>query len=230
MHQMPTRQERIQGGLLGLLVGDALGVPYEFEDVPSPEQIEFVPPAGHWHAQPGLPPGTWSDDGRRHCACSTPCWPAAASTRTTWRRGCCAATARATCGWARRPRLRHRGDHGAALRAYRDGRPALESGPSDEQSNGNGSLMRVLPLALWHHGSDAELAVDAQKQSRVTHGHLRAQVCCALYCLWARRTLEGLASAEDSWRAAVACLRELYAGEAEARRELEEEVRPNQPA
>ncbi|KAF0250328.1 MAG: ADP-ribosylglycohydrolase [bacterium] len=27
---MPTLRERIEGGLLGLLVGDALGVPYEF--------------------------------------------------------------------------------------------------------------------------------------------------------------------------------------------------------
>jgi ADP-ribosyl-[dinitrogen reductase] hydrolase len=28
----PTRRERIEGGLLGLLVGDAVGVPYEFHD------------------------------------------------------------------------------------------------------------------------------------------------------------------------------------------------------
>ena len=59
---MLTRKERIEGGLVGLLVGDALGVPYEFEVIPSPEQIEFVPPPDHWHAWPGTPPGTWSDD------------------------------------------------------------------------------------------------------------------------------------------------------------------------
>jgi hypothetical protein len=29
---MPTRAERIEGGLIGLLVGDALGVPYEFSN------------------------------------------------------------------------------------------------------------------------------------------------------------------------------------------------------
>jgi ADP-ribosylglycohydrolase len=27
---MPTQPERLEGGLLGLLIGDALGVPYEF--------------------------------------------------------------------------------------------------------------------------------------------------------------------------------------------------------
>ena len=29
---MPSHQERIEGGLVGLLVGDALGVPYEFHE------------------------------------------------------------------------------------------------------------------------------------------------------------------------------------------------------
>ena len=67
--------------------------------------------------------------------------------------------------------------------------------------------MRVLPLALWHQGDDAALARDAMLQSRVTHGHLRSQVCCALYCLWARRTLEGAANA---WADAVATFRALY--------------------
>ena len=51
-------------------------------------------------------------------------------------------------------------------------------------ANGNGSLSRVLPLALWHRGSDEELARDAMQQSLVTHGHIRAQLCCALLCLW----------------------------------------------
>lgn len=216
---------RIEGGLVGLLVGDALGVPYEFEIVPPLAAIEFVPPAGHWHAQPGTPPGTWSDDGAQ---------------------ALCLLASLLACGRldpedlaARLLRCHSEGylwvdgrafDTGAttasALRAYRDGRPALLAGPSGEQDNGNGSLMRVLPLALWHRGTDAELAADARTQSRITHGHLRAQLCCALYCLWARRTLEGVG---DSWPAAVACLRELCAGDAAARRELEENVRPDDP-
>ena len=58
--------------------------------------------------------------------------------------------------------------------------PALEAGPSEERHNGNGSLMRVLPLALWHRGPDRELVNDAYTQSRVTHGHARSRLCCAL--------------------------------------------------
>src|SRR5579859_2515561 len=63
---MSTREERIAGGLMGLLVGDALGVPYEFhapESLPPVAQIEFEPPAGFARAHSGTPPGVWSDDG-----------------------------------------------------------------------------------------------------------------------------------------------------------------------
>ena len=38
-----------KGGIYGLLIGDALGVPYEFhmkEDIPPLEKIEMTPPDG----------------------------------------------------------------------------------------------------------------------------------------------------------------------------------------
>ncbi|HEX9995557.1 MAG TPA: ADP-ribosylglycohydrolase family protein, partial [Abditibacterium sp.] len=43
-------------------------------------------------------------------------------------------------------------------------------------------------------------------QSLVTHGHPRSQVCCALYCLWARELLNG---ASDGWESATETLRGL---------------------
>ena len=55
----------VAGGILGLLVGDALGVPYEFslpEALPSISVVEMSPPAG-FRAAHGVLPGTWSDDG-----------------------------------------------------------------------------------------------------------------------------------------------------------------------
>jgi ADP-ribosylglycohydrolase len=61
-----TSAARIEGGLLGLLIGDALGVPYEFhppEQLPSRELLEFHPPADFRRAHASAPPGTWSDDG-----------------------------------------------------------------------------------------------------------------------------------------------------------------------
>lgn len=63
---MVTLRDRVSGGLIGLLVGDALGVPYEFHPapaIPPGELIEFDPPPGFQRAHAGVKPGTWSDDG-----------------------------------------------------------------------------------------------------------------------------------------------------------------------
>ena len=225
---MPTRRERIEGGLIGLLIGDALGVPYEFhppESIPLAIQIEFEPPAGFRRAHPGTVPGTWSDDGAQ---------------------ALCLLASLLECGrldpedLGRRLLAWHdRGEYAVdgrvfdvgiqtarALGNLRSGMRALEAGSTDESANGNGSLMRVLPLALWHRGGDGELAADARLQSRVTHGHPRSQACCALYCLWARRTLDG---AESPWNEAVATLRALYADEPEFLGELDGSIRPLDP-
>src|SRR5262245_9822014 len=227
---MTTNQqrERIEGGLLGLLVGDALGVPYEFhppQETPPPEQIEFVPPPGFRRAHAGVPPGTWSDDGAQ----------ALALLASLLERGRFDADdfGRRLVAWYERGELAVDGkvfDVGIqtaqAIRAILGGAPASSAGSTDEHANGNGALMRVLPLALWHRGSDAELVADAHAQSRVTHGHLRSQICCALYCLWARQTL---ADHPDPWRAAVATLRELYRANTAAQAELEFSIRPDDP-
>ena len=221
-----TRRQRREGGLMGLLIGDALGVPYEFHDpadIPPAAQIEMTPPPGYARTYPQVPPGTWSDDGAQ---------------------ALCLLTSLLECGQfdaedfgQRLLRWRNDGylavggnvfDIGIttnkALSAIQSGTPALHAGPSGQYDNGNGSLMRVLPLALWHSGSDAELVRDAHAQSRVTHGHLRSQVCCALYCLWARRILDSVPS---PWPDAVATLRTLYADNAAAIEELEWSVRPD---
>jgi ADP-ribosylglycohydrolase len=62
---------RIEGGLIGLLVGDALGVPYEFHrptDLPSLEEIEFNPPRDFRRSHKEVRTGTWSDDGAQALA------------------------------------------------------------------------------------------------------------------------------------------------------------------
>jgi ADP-ribosylglycohydrolase len=80
---------------------------------------------------------------------------------------------------------------------------------------------------LWHRGSDQELVEDARLQSRVTHAHSRSQLCCALYCLWARRLLEGV---NAPWAAAVADLRKLIHNDELASGEFEFHVRPDAEA
>jgi len=186
---MVSKSERVEGGLIGLLIGDALGVPYEFHrpsEIPREDLIEMSPPLGFSRAHPGVPPGTWSDDGAQAlCLLDSLLHRKGLDLEDFGRR---------MLDWYEHGYLAVDGkvfDVGvqtsSALLELRAGTPALKAGRNDERANGNGSLMRVLPLALWHIGRDESLMSDAMAQSRVTHGHMRSQVCCALYCLWARR-------------------------------------------
>ena len=193
---------------MGLLIGDALGVPYEFhppEDLPSTKLIEFQPPAGFRRAHYGVPPGTWSDDGAQalilldsllakdrldlsHFAEGLRNWMQKgfyAVNRSVFDIGMQTST---------------------AINRLGDGIPPDVSGPSSEQHNGNGSLMRVLPLVLWHQGSDSDLVHLAMRQSLPTHGHWQSKIACAMYCLWARRWLDG---APSPWMLAERGLREI---------------------
>jgi ADP-ribosylglycohydrolase len=222
----PTLHDRIEGALLGLLVGDALGVPYEFhppEEIPPHDQIELLPPPGFRRAHAGVPPGTWSDDGAQALALLASLLECDRFDADDF--------GRRLVAWYEHGALAVDGrvfDVGIqtaqAIRSIMAGVPAAAAGSADERANGNGSLMRVLPLALWHRGDDAELVADAHAQSRVTHGHLRSQVCCALYCLWARRML---GDAPEAWQTAVAALRAIYGAGSPELAELEVHIRPD---
>jgi ADP-ribosyl-[dinitrogen reductase] hydrolase len=218
-------QDQISGGLMGLLIGDALGVPYEFHDpknLPEKDLLELTPPKDFSRAHKGTPPGTWSDDGAQalcllasllHCKKLEP--QDLGNRFINWyEHGYLAVDARVF-------------DVGIqtsnAIQNLIRGVPALEAGGTGGYTQGNGSLMRVLPLALWHRGSDAELTRDAHDQSRVTHAHVIVQACCALYCLWARRTLE---NAPKPWDAALESLRSLYATQYDYLDALEIHIRP----
>ena len=215
--------DRRRGGLLGLLVGDALGVPYEFhppEQLPPLDRIEMTPPPDFHHAHEGTPPGTWSDDGAQALVLLASLLDKGTLDLDD--------LARALVAWWREGYMAVDGrvfDVGIqtseALAALRRGTPPTEAGPSHEWANGNGSLMRVLPLALWHQGSHGELIEAARRQSVVTHGHLRAQLCCALASLWGRRLLE---ETPDPWSAAVRSLRTHVPSGSAAREELERHV------
>jgi len=206
-----TLSDRIRGGLVGLLVGDALGVPYEFhrpEDLPPHDAIEYSPPPGFERAHLGVPPGTWSDNGAQ-ALCLL------ASLLESGRLDLEDFSGRLV-RWYEEGYLAVDGvvfdvgiTTGSAIRALRAGVLPTEAGPASAHDNGNGSLMRVLPLALWHRGEDEALVRDAHLQSRVTHGHMRSQACCALYCLWARRMLGGV---REPWISAVSALRRLSIG------------------
>src|SRR5439155_10141311 len=73
-----------------------------------------------------------------------------------------------------------------AIDALRRGVAPEDAGPRDERSIGNGSLMRILPVALRFADAPAEQLLDyAHRASRLTHGPPPAQMVCGLYGLLA---------------------------------------------
>lgn len=101
----------------------------------------------------------------------------------------------------------------AAICRLRARVPALDAGPTGVDDNGNGSLMRVLPVSLWSLSLPVREQVElSHRCSRITHGHLRSQVCCALYSLLARRVFFG-DGIEQAWEGAAGELGGLYRGD-----------------
>ena len=227
-----SKHERISGALLGLLIGDALGVPYEFHrasELPAFAEIEFEPPVWFRRSHDSARAGTWSDDGAQALVLLDSLLECGKFDAEHFAKGLIA--------WQDNGFMavdNYVFDVGIqtskAIWHLKQGIAPLEAGGTDEYSNGNGSLMRVLPLALWHQGTDAELIRDAELQSKVTHAHLRSQICSALYCLWVRRNLQNDANhwaSDSTWKYAVETLRSIYLDDSVKTAELEFQVRPD---
>ena len=174
----------VRAAVYGHLVGDAIGVPYEFG-----HHIDTVELRGHGtHNQP---PGTWSDDGALLLALLDSLFSVGFDPEDQGRRA---------LAWADEGRYAAGGvvfDIGtttsAALARLRTGVPALEAGPTGERDQGNGSLMRILSVALVDVPTDdVALVQRAHQASRVTHGHPSCEVACALYVLVVRTLIEHL--------------------------------------
>ena len=77
-----------------------------------------------------------------------------------------------------------------ALNRIIAGISVFEAAGRDEYSNGNGALMRVLPVALFETENIDTLIQMAMDQCIPTHGHPRSAIVCALYCLMANHLIK----------------------------------------
>lgn len=181
-------KNQILGGIVGAIVGDALGVPVEF--MSRKNLIECPVEDMREYGTHNQPKGTWSDDssmilctidsllndldyqdlGERFCKWLedgywTPYGEVFDIGRTTF----------------------------SSILLMQSGRAALESGMNGEYDNGNGSLMRILPLAFYLYDIEQEKRVDiVAKVSSLTHSNEISTFACYLYVEYAIGLLEGL--------------------------------------
>lgn len=172
----PALEDRAAGALLGPAVGDALGTTLEFQhrDDAAPRLVDIVG-GGPF----SLPAGCWTDDTSMALALAD---SLLAYQRfdskdlmqrflSWWQNGVYSPTARCfDIGGTTR----------AALSRFKaNGDPI--AGSTDPDSAGNGSLMRLAPVAIRHwQDAEARRAVAAE-QSRCTHAAAEAVDACVLY-------------------------------------------------
>ena len=176
-------ERKILGGIFGLCVADAVGVPFEFH---SREELKRTPATdmcgyGTYYQ----PPGTWSDD-TSMTLCLLDSLTSGLDYTDIMRR---------FLSWLEDAKYTPyhevfdvgRTSREAILR-FGKGVPPLQCGGSSERDNGNGALMRTLPLVFYLYsrfGADffqQEEAVSIiHNVAALTHAHKRNQIACGIH-------------------------------------------------
>jgi ADP-ribosylglycohydrolase len=197
--------DRVLGALWGSMVGDALGVPVEFR---TRAEVQKDPVTGmRAYGSHRQPKGAWSDDGALILCTVDSLVNSEFDTRDMADR---------FVRWMNEELWTATGvvfDIGNAttdaLMQIAKGTPAETAGRRDESSNGNGSLMRIIPIALRFAGeSVGAFSARIKRVSAITHGHERAKMACVFYSLVIRNLLFDLKpeTALDAARAEFAGL------------------------
>jgi len=193
-----SRGNQVESAILGAAVGDALGVPVEFagRKARAADPVTGMREFGT-HRQPA---GTWSDDTSMILATIEGFLKAGT--------GSPEAVMEEFSLWMNAAKHTPHGsvfDIGNATREaiqrYGLGTTPLACGGTDPWSNGNGSLMRILPVGLAY-ANDPELIGKASEMSALTHAHERSRMSCAFFCLVVSELTHGeslVAAAEFAW-------------------------------
>lgn len=183
---MATLQQ-IQSAFLGLAIGDALGVPVEFLKRAQLQAEPVTDMQGFGtHNQPA---GTWSDDSSlTFCLADSLCsgydLREIATSFLQWYHN-----ARWTAGGV----VFDIGNSTrAALQRLLKKFDAAKSGGKSLADNGNGSLMRILPLAFYLQGETMQRRAEIVREvSSITHAHQVSVRCCQYYVEFATLLLQG---------------------------------------
>lgn len=192
---MTKTAANVRGAFLGLALGDALGVPFEFSPRMEMDDNPITGMTGYGtHDQP---PGTWSDDAAlAFCAAESLLQGYdrldMVQRFVRWMD---------ETYWSAREEVF---DIGVITeRSLKQWREILDTGDADrmeqwftdedEQQNGNGSLMRILPLLFHIKGMPVGAQFELVREtSMLTHRHIRAAICCLLYLRVTENLWEGM--------------------------------------
>ena len=204
-------EEKVLGGILGFVVADALGVPVEFEDR---EYLRLYPVTDmRGYGSYDVPAGSWSDDSSM-TLCALESLTHGLDYDDMMSR---------FLRWADEGYMTPHGevfDMGIttreALLRYAKGTPALECGSVSELANGNGSLMRMLPVAFYLYHLRCTTAISRRESlpiihnaSALTHAHPISLISCSIYCHIVHNLLNGH-SLKDAIADASNLIKKLY--------------------
>ncbi len=180
-------------GIIGFAIGDALGVPAEFKSREELRRCPITDMIGY--GTYNLPAGTWSDDTSMTLATMD----AIISTKTIDAN----IMASNFLDWFRNAK------YTATNETFDIGRTTLQAlakyelklddasscGETDEYSNGNGSLMRILPIAYYiyykHITAKEEIYNIVKQVSSITHAHEVSILGCYIYVHFVLELLKG---------------------------------------
>ncbi len=171
-------------GMMGLIVGDALGVPVEHS---SREERQTDPVSEmRGYGAYDVPKGSWSDDSSMALATLKALQTDGINLKTTMDN---------FVAWGKNGKFTPEGrmfDEGItchmAIHAYMQSGDVITCGRTGEDSNGNGSLMRILPVCIYLKYLQDEVGMDDTEaikvihdMSALTHAHIRSKMACGIY-------------------------------------------------
>jgi ADP-ribosylglycohydrolase len=180
-------------GLWGVIIGDAIGLPVQFSE--REERVKNPVTTMTGNGMFNKPKGFWSDDGALTLATAD---ALSQGDSLPLIMECFAA-------WLYHGAYTQDGkayDMGqttlTAIRNYQRGLPVDRCGGRSLYDNGNGSLMRILPVVLWLRAkytsgfiADPEARSTLHAISALTHAHPIAMMACGLYASIADGLLDG---------------------------------------
>ena len=183
MHNNP-----IQSILFGVATADALGVPVEFETRADLKQNPVVDMQEY--GTYNQVKGTWSDDSSlTFCLAESIAegldLQKLANKFIAWKND----NYWTAHGWVFDIGIGTR----IAIERLENGEQPEYAGGFEELDNGNGSLMRILPLVLLTKDLPVEERYELTKKvSSLTHGHIRSVIACFYYLEFAKCLCDGL--------------------------------------